>query len=204
MPSSASFFSRDAVTAVGPAGALLGLCLWAGCPQTTAPPLSERECPSLELACPGLSCVEPRRDETGCPVCECEVQACVVAGDCTSRGIGVVCDTGPRFCEPAPGCTDGDSSSPCPAACFGRCLYDDERSRNDGFCTRGADCAAGEECRQSVCVDDPTTVSSFDCIGWCAGGCFEAETMAFDPMNGSCVLFPDSCIPPGWILNVCQ
>jgi hypothetical protein len=183
----------------------IGLVGGGACPTPTRPDTpDDTDCPSLDAVCPSLSCVEARRDDDGCPLCECEVQACVDASDCLNRGVDVVCDVGFRFCEPAPGCTDGDAETPCPAACYGRCLYAGERSRTDGYCSRADDCVDGETCQQTTCVDDPTTPNFFDCVGWCAGGCAEVETLAFDPQNGFCVFFPNSCIPPGWSTEPCR
>jgi hypothetical protein len=187
---------------VVPTGLLIGA---AQCPSTTpVTPAEPAACPSLDAVCPTLSCVEPRRNDDGCPLCECEVQACVDVNDCLDRGVDVTCDTSFRFCEPAPGCTDGDSATPCPSACYGRCVYAGERSRTDGYCSRPDDCAAGESCLQTACVDDPTTPTFFDCVGWCAGSCDEVVTPALDPLNGSCVFFPTSCVPPGWRTDVCR
>ena len=161
-------------------------------------------CPPLDDICPSLACVEPRRDDDGCPICECAIQACHVPTDCADRGVGVTCDASPRFCEPAPGCTDDEADTPCPAACFGRCLYDGEATRDDGYCSRNDDCGDGATCHQTTCIDDPTTPVFFDCIGWCASGCAEVETPAFDPVNGFCIILPDDCLPPGWTSEGCR
>jgi hypothetical protein len=191
-----------AVLAAAPVVALLAVL--AGCDALPGTPVDRgAPCPSLEQVCPNLSCVEPRRDDEGCPICECAVQACTAVGDCLDRGVDVVCDVSHRFCEPAPDCTDGDDETPCAAACYGRCIYAGERSRDDGYCARDDDCGDGETCRQTVCVDDPTTPTFFDCVGWCAGDCPPVETTAYDPFNGWCTTLPDGCIPPGWQTDVC-
>ena len=176
-----------------------------GCEAATADPADGgARCPSLDAVCPTLSCVEPRRGDDGCPICECAVQACAAPGDCLDRGLDVACDASFRFCEPAPACTDGDDATPCPAACYGRCIYAGDRSRTDGYCGRDDDCADGETCHQTVCVDDPATPTFFDCVGWCVGGCPEVETVAFDPFNGFCATLPDGCVPPGWRTDLCR
>lgn len=131
------------------------------------------------------------------------MQACVSGADCADRGVEVVCDATSRFCEPAPGCTDDDFDTPCPAACYGRCVYAGERTRTDGYCNRPDDCAPGESCHQTVCVDDPITAGFFECTGWCVGDCPKVETVAFDPVNGFCQVLPDGCLPPGWTTEGC-
>jgi hypothetical protein len=169
----------------------------AACPAPAAP--TPEQCPSLADACPTLSCVEHVRDDAGCPLCECAVQACADPRDCAPRGVDVFCDVSRDVCEAAPACTDRDAATACPAACYGRCVYaDDATSPGLGLCVQPGECPDGGTCRFDVCVDDPRTVGA-DCSGWCANGCAEVETFAFDPTTGSCVLFRDSCVPPGWI-----
>jgi hypothetical protein len=193
------------VSAAAAAAFLCGSAILVGaqCASPAADDAADARCPSLAAVCPSLSCVEPRRGDDGCPVCECVVQACAAPADCADRGINVLCDASARFCEPGPGCTDDDDGTTCPAACYGRCLYAGDRSRSDGYCSRDDDCAGGQSCHQTTCVDDPTT-PFFDCIGWCVDGCPEVETPAFDPVNGFCVVLPDGCLPPGWSSDGCR
>jgi hypothetical protein len=171
----------------------------ARCPTAADGGGAPDECPDLDGACPGLSCVEFAVDDDGCPLCECAVQACVRVEDCADRGTDVRCDTGTATCERPPGCTDGDGQTPCAAACFGRCVYPD--AGLPGLCSGPVDCDSGD-CRQGVCVDDPTTTEFQECFGWCAAAtCDGGATTALDPVTNACVPFPDRCVPPGWIVD---
>lgn len=84
-------------------------------------------------------------------------------------------------------------------ACWSVCV---DAAGAGGLCFDDNGCAAGETCRfhADVCLDDPTSDLPV-CSGWCAGACLEAETAAHDPATGACVTFPDSCIPPGWVIG---
>jgi hypothetical protein len=68
------------------------------------------------------------------------------------------------------------------------------------YCLDDGACSAGERCafNANVCLDDPSTDLAV-CSGWCAGACAEVETPAHDPATAQCVVFPDTCIPPGWV-----
>jgi hypothetical protein len=185
---------------LGPLVSLL-VSLLVGCESVNrdpapAPPV----CADVAAVCPQLSCVEYRVDESGCRVCECARQACLFAVDCAPRALAARCDTSALSCEPAPACTDDDASTACPAACWGRCLYDGEPTRTDGYCFSDVDCVDGGSCRFSTCVDDPA-VPGFSCVGFCARDCAPGNTFGFDPTTGSCNFFEDQCLPPGWVID---
>ena len=153
-------------------------------------PVVDDGCPDLSTLCPDLVCVEQALGSTGCPVCECEVQACLQGKDCASRDPPQRCNLDADVCEPPPGCTDGDDDTACPAACFGRCEVVD--SAAGVFCDGDVDCAGFCRRDDRFCLPDAGR-----CRGWCVdGGCDDAITFARDPQSDICFDFSDSCVPP--------
>lgn len=150
----------------------------------------------LDDLCPNLRCVSFAKNDAGCAICECAVQACLVDDECSGNAF---CDVSPEVCEPAPGCTDDDDGTACPAACFGRCVAADAPTA-EGLCFDDDACDGGS-CRKDdrVCVRDPNNPQSSACHGWCVGACDDVITIAADPFTRQCFEFFDSCIPPGFI-----
>lgn len=166
----------------------LSVLVLAGCCACDPPALEV--CPDLDSVCPNLSCVEQKKNAAGCPICECAVQACLIADDCQG---GDRCDLGPAVCEPAPACTDGDDATPCPAACFGRCQVAGE---DGSFCFTDDDCAGNCRFDARFCLRERPESSA--CSGWCVSNCDDAVQFASDPFTGQCFDFSDTCTPPGW------
>jgi len=147
-------------------------------------------CPDLDAVCPGLTCVEQKKNAAGCPICECAVQACLIADDCQNSER---CNVGPGVCEPAPACTDGDGDTECPAACFGRCQAPGE---DGAFCFIDDDCDGNCRFDNRFCFRERP--ESPACGGWCVSSCDAAVQFASDPFTGQCFDFADTCTPPGW------
>jgi len=105
-------------------------------------------CPQTEELCPDLTCDYgfAIRDD-GCAMCECAGpptgDVCWDTSECAGD---LVCDTD-NFCEPPPGCEDGQ---PCPAVCYGRC------AEAPTGCNADVDCAGDEVCRFSADGPRPT------------------------------------------------
>jgi Cys-rich repeat protein len=123
---------------------------------------------------------------------------------CNDPGSGVAAHC-PGVCEPLAAPTvcrvdaDCGSGQRCATELAAPVCVDD--SQNSGaFCLEDSECgAANESCRfdADVCLQDPNN-STPVCSGWCVGICADHTTPARDPATGQCVVFADSCIPPGW------
>ncbi len=128
-------------------------------------------------------------------------------------GPGALVAQCPGLCAPlAPPATcqaDGD----CPAG--QRCAVEldgpvcvDDTGASGTFCLDDSACASADgtvargSCRfdPDVCLDDPNSDLAV-CSGWCAAQCADVVTAAMDPVSGQCVVFQDSCIPPGWVVT---
>lgn len=81
--------------------------------------------------------------------------------------------------------------------CWSKCV-----DRRTGYCMEDAECDADESCVFSaeVCLDDPSNDEPV-CSGWCGRVCLEAVTPGRDLVTGACVEFPNSCLPPGWVVD---
>lgn len=161
------------------------------------------ECPDVATLCPALTCTEQAVNDDGCPVCECERQACLIDDDCEARVPPQRCDTRFDVCEPPPGCIDDNEGTPCGAACFGLCVPRGEVSTGE-FCLAESECAADESCRFN---DDFCLIDDVDhpgqCVGWCVSGCDDAPTCGFYPRTQQTFKFNDTCVPPGFEVVPC-
>ena len=129
----------------------------------------------LVAQCPGL-CVA--NDDQG--LCQ-EDAHCTIAGQ--------RCATELDHCLSNPDQPD--------TGCWTVCV--DDTATDGDYCLSDDECVEGG-CRfqADVCLDDPNSDTAL-CSGWCASACAEVETSATDPATGLCAVFPDSCIPPGWV-----
>lgn len=141
----------------------------------------------------------------------CEVsQACLVAqqcpGQCVAREQATLCQSDAQCPIAGQRCaTELDHCLANPdqpdSGCWTVCVAD--TATDGGYCLSDDECTvagAAGTCRfqADVCLDDPNSATAL-CSGWCADVCATVETPASDPVTGQCVVFPDSCIPPGWV-----
>lgn len=177
----------------------------AACFGPTEPGLDEE----AKVSCTG-SCVDPEPIRCGADfecapglvcidgLCQLQPQGCTSDRECAP---GEICDM-VNYCDPAPGCFDGDMA--CPAMCYGRCVP----STITEECWSDADCAQG-----FFCVFDggsatdqagaPCDSSIGDCLVALPGKCMRFECPDYAPPycpSGNLVsggIGPDGCpLPP--------
>ena len=167
----------------------------------------EKECVNLDEFCPDLQCAEFARDDSGCPICECDDPGegegegegdgeCLSDRDC---GPGQIC----ALMEACPACVNAECDAACvvsgicidqnPDPCaaigcpFDMCFFDEFGNVGCGTppdrCSSDFDCFNGDVCVFDVC-SDVACADGMDCPPpSCSGTCQ-------DPSGGTC--FSDS------------
>lgn len=190
-----------------------------GAPEPGADPAPPAPCEQLcwvEGVCAnvGASCwadSECSFDEF-CDFSQCDGTANLVAcpGTCTPLRQTTLCQEDAQCAEGERCATELDVCLQNPddptGACWSQCVP--LPVEQGALCLEDGDCAnasgAAGTCRfhPDVCLDDPNS-DALVCSGWCVEACMEVETPALDPETQRCVVFPDSCVPPGFIAGGC-